>query len=221
VSLALALGAMSACGSRSASNPDAQDASKPHDLSAQEVHDAELPDLHDAANPDVLDAPLPDLHDAAGSDLDAACDPGVVVQVPSSDNHHEPTGKPVTYDHEPPCIGPHWAEAGVAPAANGEYVTPLEPERYVHNLEHGAVGFLYDPGAPVSDVNALRNYATTRPDDDGGAFRWVLTPRAGMPTAISVVAWGWIQRLDASDLVAIDCFVDAHYRQAPEDVPTP
>lgn len=227
VPLALTLYCLSACGGRSPADVGPRDASGPQDAEP-DLRDGPQPDLHDAAGPDLLDvfvplldAALPDVQDAGASDLDAACDPGVVVEVPSIDNHHEATGNPVVYDHEPPCIGPHWAEAGVAPAPNGEYAIALEPERYIHNLEHGAIAFLYDPGAPVSDIDALRDYATMRPDDDGGTFRWVLTPRPGMPSVISVVAWGWIQRLDMSDVVAIDCFVDVHYRQAPEDFPTP
>jgi hypothetical protein len=206
-----------------AHDPDGDLPDAPFDARSDAIHDAAADAAADSA--EHHDGDLHP-HDGPESDLpligDAGCDQGTIEMIPSTDNSHVATGTPVVYDHEPPCIGQHWAQAGVAPAANGESMTPLEPERYVHNLEHGAVAFLYDcPTGCTALVDALRDYATMRPPDDGGAFRWVLTPRSGMPTTVSVVTWGWIQRLDTADIPKIDCFVHTHYRKAPEDIPTP
>jgi hypothetical protein len=84
------------------------------------------------------------------------------------------------------------------------------------------VALLYDPCLAASDVAALRAFANARPDDETGRFRWVLTPYPGLPTPVAVVAWEETLALSCwrpSDEAAVEGFVAAHYRTAPEDVP--
>jgi hypothetical protein len=61
---------------------------------------------------------------------------------------HKPTGEQITYDDAPPAFGPHWNEAGVAPAPIGKrfYTDDDRPEleSLVHNLEHGYTILWYD-----------------------------------------------------------------------------
>lgn len=131
-----------------------------------------------------------------------------------ADHVLEPT--PIEYAVDPPSSGPHrpaWARWG-------EY-DYLPPQRWVHNLEHGGVALLYHPCADAASVDALRAFAEARPEDDGGAFRWVLTPYVDLPSAVAVVAWEhtWTTEcVDAGALESLSGFVDAHYRQASEDV---
>ena len=67
----------------------------------------------------------------------------------------------------------------------------LPPQRWLHNLEHGGIAFLYHPCAEESVIDSLRNIACSMADDETGAFRWVLTPYPNLPSKISIVAWEW------------------------------
>jgi hypothetical protein len=61
---------------------------------------------------------------------------------------------PTPYIHNPPIAGPHywvWAKWGIH-----DETPPLPRGYWVHNLEHGAVVFLYRPDAPQSLKDALR-----------------------------------------------------------------
>ena len=119
----------------------------------------------------------------------------------------------LTYDVDPPSSGDHRGQWGLW----GEYEY-MPPEHWVHNLEHGGAVFLYHPCASIETVDALRAFAQARADDDGGAFRWILTPYADLPTAIAVVAWEWTYSSECIDEAEIEAFLVEHYRQAPEDV---
>jgi len=98
----------------------------------------------------------------------------------------------------------------------GEYEY-MPPQRYIHNLEHGGIAILYHPCVEKEIVDSLRALACSIPDDDGGAFRWVLTPYVDLPSNIAVVAWEWTYLNDCFDAVTINEFIDEHYRNAPED----
>jgi hypothetical protein len=140
------------------------------------------------------------------------CGPGVVSTIPSRGSRHilEPT--PIAYVDVPPSSGDHrpaWARWG-------EY-DYLPPQRWLHNLEHGGLAFLYDPCAPADLIDALRAFARAIPDDDSGPFRWVLTPFPGLPTPIAVIAWEWTWGAACVDAESLDKFITEHYRAAPED----
>ena len=61
---------------------------------------------------------------------------------------HMPTGQQVTYTDAPPAFGPHWNEAGVAPAPFTDrfYTKDSRPEleQLIHNSEHGYTILWYD-----------------------------------------------------------------------------
>lgn len=122
---------------------------------------------------------------------------------------------PVAYVSVPPCVGDHFGKW----SSWGEVSTELEPEYYVHNLEHGGVALLYDcPDGCDDIVTALRDYAKAVPEDDGGAFRYILSPNSALDSQIAVAAWGWTWTADCLDMDSLKAFVAAHYRKAPEDV---
>lgn len=137
------------------------------------------------------------------------CAEGVGERHDSRGNQHLPLDQAITYDLSPPSSGHHrgdWARWG-------EY-TSLPPQRWLHNLEHGGVAFLYHPCAPAAMVDDLRAVIAERPAD----FRWVLTPYADLPTAVAVVAWEWRYGAPCVRPNEIHTFADQHHRQAPEDV---
>tara|TARA_B100001093_G_scaffold502379_1_gene555277 strand:- start:145 stop:498 length:354 start_codon:yes stop_codon:yes gene_type:complete len=102
----------------------------------------------------------------------------------------------------------------------GEY-SFLPATRWLHNLEHGGIAFLYNPCAPDSVIDDLRNYARTSPGDETGPFRWIMTPYENLPTAVAVVAWEWVYQANCIRPDEIGEFIRQHYRQAPEDIAAP
>ena len=59
----------------------------------------------------------------------------------------------------------YWNRVGLAG------VQALVHSPYLHNLEHGGIVFLYHPCAEDAVVDALRELARARPEDDTGLFR--------------------------------------------------
>lgn len=145
----------------------------------------------------------------------ATCGAAVVEQIPSRGAGHVPEA-PISYVDNPPSSGDHrpaWARWG-------EY-DYLPPQRWLHNLEHGGIALLYDPCADEATVTALGDFARARADDEGGPFRWVLTPYPGLPTRVAVVAWEWTWQAGCTAPeggASLEAFVTDHYRKAPEDV---
>jgi len=139
----------------------------------------------------------------------------VIVQVPDEGFNHVPEGSAVSYQHNPPASGPHypfWARYG-------EYATPLARGYWVHNLEHGAVVFLYRPDTSSAVVTSLRDvFRALAPDRECGIPRALLTPDPLMPRPIAVVAWDWVLDSDVVEPQAINDFVAAHRGQGREDI---
>jgi hypothetical protein len=98
--------------------------------------------------------------------------------MPAASNPH--TTDPVNYPDLPPTSGPHnpcWATWGV-------HDSPIAPEHWVHNLEHGGVVFLYNcPDGCAADVATLTQLVNTH-------TRTVLTEYDQLPGRFAVVAWG-------------------------------
>merc|ERR1739844_675690 len=62
----------------------------------------------------------------------------------------------------------------------GEYEY-IPSGRWVHNVEHGGFAFLYDTCVPTQDVCGLRKFVLSLPGDDGGPFRYILSPQLSGP----------------------------------------
>lgn len=116
----------------------------------------------------------------------------------------------VVYPDLPPVGGNHnecWAKWGV-------YDDELADERWVHNLEHGGVVFLYR--CPDS---SCRNEVDTLKVFVGGRTQALMTPYAALPTRFAVVAWGVRLTTNCFDMPAFQSFYDAHVDRAPESLP--
>ena len=138
----------------------------------------------------------------------------IIENNPNTGSPHINLPIEICYTISPPSSGPHrssWAKWG-----EYEY---LPPQRWLHNLEHGGIAFLYHPCAEESVIDSLRNIACSIADDETGAFRWVLTPYPNLPSKISIVAWEWSYSKNSVDSDEIFTFISEHYRQAPEDFP--
>ncbi|MCB9545499.1 MAG: DUF3105 domain-containing protein [Myxococcales bacterium] len=141
-----------------------------------------------------------------------ACDDGQGERRELAGQAHLAVDVPITYADDPPASGDHrgeWARWGAYSA--------LPPQRWLHNLEHGGVAFLYHPCADAADVEALRAVIRARVAVDP-AFRYILTPYADLPAAVAVVAWEWRYLAPCVQADVMDAFIDQHYRQAPEDI---
>lgn len=116
----------------------------------------------------------------------------------------------IDYADHPPAGGRHsscWARWGV-------HASPVPPERWVHNLEHGGIVFLVEcPDGCEAERAALVEYVETLPQG-----RALLTETSGMATRFAAVAWEHRLLLDCLDLEALDAFYRANVGQAPEDV---
>lgn len=88
----------------------------------------------------------------------------------------------ITYDRPVPTFGPHrplWAHYG-------EYLY-CPPQRYLHNLEHGAIVMLYHPCANGNEVLALKNLVTNC------LYRHIITPSLDLTPErpLALVSWGY------------------------------
>lgn len=116
------------------------------------------------------------------------------------------TNMPVSYPDPPPTSGPHnpcWAAWGI-------HDEPLAPERWVHNLEHGGVVFLYNcPAGCDAELATIKDIATTR-------ARTVVAAYDKLPKRFAVVSWGHRLVSDCLDGPAFTAFYKAHVDRAPE-----
>jgi hypothetical protein len=147
--------------------------------------------------------------DDAGADgrVCAACDGACEEAVTVASAIHV-TGT-VAYDDPPPAGGPHdgcWGDYAVYDNP------PLPVERWVHNLEHGAVVFVYHcPDGCDAEVAALTALAA-------GLDRTIVTPYFDMPEGFAAVSWGHRLVSSCLDIDAMQAFYDAHFDQALESV---
>lgn len=155
-----------------------------------------------------------DLADFCCRDADPLPPPAAATasERPDFGGLHDNAARPIVYDETPPASGTHRSDWGKW----GEYAY-LPPQRWLHNLEHGGAALLYHPCASLATVAALRQFARTRPADDGGAFRWVLTPYPRLPSRVAVVTWRGRWLGADADTTAIEQFLQRRYRKAPED----
>jgi hypothetical protein len=126
---------------------------------------------------------------------------------------HIPETTSIDYDEGVVACGPHrpqWAKWG-----GYEY---LPPQRYLHNLEHGGIAFLYHPCAPQSVIDELQAIASAVEADDRGPFRYVLSPTPELEQTVAVLAWGQAMESHCVDVDEVNAFIGEHYRNAPEDV---
>ncbi len=154
---------------------------------------------------------------------DASC-PVTIDTPPLQPAIHVPIGTAIEWDSNPPSSGEHYPVW----AAFGEYTSPVPRGYYVHDLEHGAIVFLYncvDAGCP-DVVAALRAASDAIPDDglcagQGTRVRTVITPDPLLDAPVAAAAWGWTYVAECADLQTLTAFAIAHYGQGAETLCTP
>ena len=129
------------------------------------------------------------------------------------------------YSVTPATSGPHWFAEDVltlgngrsvnAPADWGKYDYPLPNEVLVHNLEHGGIGFHYDPELCGDTCDELvAQFDEVRP-----RTQYIISPYSGLEKKIAITAWRHHLFLDEFDRAQVEEFIDEYLDQAPESVP--
>ena len=116
----------------------------------------------------------------------------------------------VNYPMTPPVTGRHSPSA----AACGIHDERIQNELFVHSLEHGAVGILYDP--QQVEVDRIRAIEALVGEYDE---RTISAPFPGMETPITATSWGRMMRVDEYDEDALREYIDSFIGRGPEDVP--
>lgn len=143
--------------------------------------------------------------------------------VPDEGRQHVQVGTQVTYQHQPPTSGSHYSQSGVAPVA-WQTIGTLQPEAWVHNLEHGGIVVLYNcPGGCDDLQKQLTTYVNSLvpAEPQYGEYKIIMSPYSeGMGThKVAVLAWDRIEFLDGYDQARITEFYEAHVDQGPERIP--
>jgi len=150
----------------------------------------------------------------------------IVIDHPTElPRYHVPPGTPVDYDSNPPSSGPHYDRWG----AYQEVTAPLDERNYVHDLEHGAIVFVYkcaDDAGGCTDVrNLFHDAVASLPNDqlcleahEGVRVRTVITPDPKLNSPIAAAAWGWTYNAECIDLPSLEDFAKQHYGQGPEQL---
>lgn len=112
--------------------------------------------------------------DDAVGDIGAAASVCQDIETKKADGNqnHVPTDTPVDYTTAPPAFGPHWNEAGLAPASfERKLYTDDRPalESLVHNLEHGYTILWYDETIADDDEQMDQLRALADKFTEGGA----------------------------------------------------
>jgi len=169
-------------------------------------------------------------------DPDGGPDPNGDICVSDEGRTHAANGTLLCYLNNPPASGPHYSAAGVAPVGAGFFDEALTPERWVHDLEHGAVILLYDCGGPCSDelkaqLQALFDSAPVSPRFN--ERKMVITRYSGVNPACGgtpsfpasgpylAIAWNVQRSFATLDTAGIIDFYNRHVDRGPEDQAIP
>jgi Protein of unknown function (DUF3105) len=113
----------------------------------------------------------------------------------------------IKYDQRIPALGYHrplWA-------AYGEY-TYLPPQRWLHNLEHGAIVFLYHPCANKNLVEKLKRLVKSC------LYRYLITPYRNLTAERPFALVGWATSLEFGviDQQTFTDFIKKYAKSGPE-----
>ena len=153
---------------------------------------------------------------------DASC-PVEIDEPPVTSWQHVTIPSPIHWNSNPPSSGDHYPIW----AAFQEYSTPVPRGYYVHDLEHGAIVFLYNcslfDGACSDIVTALEAVSNAIPDDplctslgEGVRVRTVITPDPLIDVPVAAASWGWVYKAHCIDLPTLQDFARQHYGQGRE-----
>jgi hypothetical protein len=120
---------------------------------------------------------------------------------------HVDEGQTVEYETTPPAYGFH-SPGSLQCGIWGEQ-QPSEP--FVHSLEHGAVGLLYEPQR--AEPQAIERLEAIAGRYDSHV---IAMPFAGMDQPIAIVSWGEIMELDELDEPAVGQYLETFRDEGPE-----
>lgn len=126
---------------------------------------------------------------------------------------HIRDGTTVKYKTFPPTSGNHYA----IPVVWNAYDAPVEPERVVHNLEHGGIVIWYQADQVTPEqIAVLEDF--TRDWNGTERYKVLVAPWSGADFGhpMAILAWTWLLYLDEIDTDLMDTFLDQHYGDAPE-----
>ena len=109
----------------------------------------------------------------------------------------------VAYPQQPGVGGDHapvWTNCGI-------YTEPVNEQRAVHSLEHGAVWLTYNPGLAAADVTLLTDLAKGQP-------YVLLSPDKDQTTPVTATAWGTQLTVPEAGDPRVGAFIRA-YAQSP------
>ena len=133
---------------------------------------------------------------------------------PDMGQGHVATGTQVKYTYCPPASGKHYNASGVGPVTPRVYGPndQINPEGWIHNLEHGALVVLYrgdSEGATPEGQAALRAFYDRYPPSPvcgfqpGTSVGPVFARFDDMDTPYAALVWGRVLPLDSLDEEAI------------------
>ena len=120
-------------------------------------------------------------------------------------SQHEP------YNSDPPTSGPHYS----SPAEAQFFSSPVEPERVVHNLEHGQIVIWYQPDLPEETIGQLQDLV-----EDAVPFV-LATPYSGGDSPIVLTAWQNSLSCETPSTAVFEDFRKQFQGQGPEKVVPP
>lgn len=113
---------------------------------------------------------------------------------------------PVSYPEVPPVGGIHnpvWQPCGF-------YAQPVQNDKAVHSLEHGAIWITYRPDLPQAEIDGLATLARSR--------NYILVSRweSGLPAPVVVTGWGRQLQLQSTADPRLAEFIRVYAGQGPE-----
>lgn len=135
-----------------------------------------------------------------------------VIEYDELGAEHVEEGTPVQYNSSPPSSGPHYANF----ADPAFYPGPIEPERLVHNLEHGQVVVWYSPDASQATIDSIENYVS-------GELPGILAApyegefRDGSGDYV-LTGWGANQVCSEFSIPVVEAFRESYQGKGPEQV---
>lgn len=111
------------------------------------------------------------------------------------------------YTSAPATSGPHFG-APLSPVRWGVHEAALQPEEYVHNLEHGGIGIFFDCPSGCDAIQDLLTELVNEAVKNGGKV--ILAPHSDTGATITLTAWTFMDQMENFDEERIREFVNSH-----------
>ena len=121
--------------------------------------------------------------------------------------HISPGQEHDPYNSVTATSGAHFGSP-LAPVRWGVHDTALEPEEYLHNLEHGGVAIFYDCPDGCETIEGQLSDLVSEAVNNGGKV--LLAPHSDTGATITAIAWTFMHQFDFFDEDNIRAFVNAH-----------